>query len=252
MWAKIMKERFSAKNDKSMMLRFHTQTGGSTLTAQQPVNNISRVTIQAMAAVLGGTQSLHTNSFDEALGLPTEESVSVALRTQQIIAHESGVTDTIDPLAGSYFIENLTDEIEHKAFEYINKIDEIGGSIEAIKNGYFHDEILRNAYQHQMDVEEEEKIIVGVNKFEVENESSKDILRIDSEKTKSQIDRVKKLKNNRDNELVEKTLDKLEKTANSDENLMPEIITCVESYATLGEISDTLRNAFGTYHEGDF
>lgn len=252
LWAKIMKERFVSKNEKSMMLRFHTQTAGSSLTAQQPLNNISRVTIQALAAILGGTQSLHTNSFDEALALPTEESVRVALRTQQIIAHESGVTDTVDPLAGSYFIENLTDQIEQKAFEYIQKIDEIGGSIEAIKKGYFQDEILRNAYQHQLEVEKKEKIVVGVNDFESEEKSSKEILKIDTEKTKNQVERVKKLKRSRDNEPVIQALNKLENSAQTSENLMPVIIECVESYATLGEISDTLRNVFGTYHEGNF
>jgi len=252
LWAKIMKERFGAQKEKSMMLRFHTQTGGSTLTAQQPLNNISRVTIQALAAVLGGTQSLHTNSYDEALALPTEESVSVALRTQQIIAHESGAADTIDPLAGSYFIENLTDDIEQKSLDYIQKIDEMGGSIEAIKTGFFQDEILRNAYNHQVDVEEKEKIVVGVNDFESKEDSSKDILKIDTEKTKSQVERVIKLKKSRDNEKVNSVLSELEKTAQSNSNLMPAIINSVESYATLGEISDTLRNVFGTYHEGNF
>jgi methylmalonyl-CoA mutase, N-terminal domain len=252
LWAKIMKERFKAKNEKSLMLRFHTQTAGSSLTAQQPLNNISRVTIQALAAVLGGTQSLHTNSFDEALALPTEDSVRVALRTQQIIAHESGVADTIDPLAGSYFIENLTDEIENKSFEYIQKIDEMGGSIEAIKTGFFQDEILRNAYQHQLEVEEKEKIVVGVNEFETDEETSKDILKIDAKKTIAQVERVKKLKSSRDNEKVKAALNKLENCAETNKNLMPVIIDCVESYATLGEISDTLRNVFGTYHEGDF
>lgn len=252
LWAKIMKERFKAKKEKSMMLRFHTQTGGSTLTAQQPLNNISRVTIQALAAVLGGTQSLHTNSFDEALALPTEESVRVALRTQQIIAHESGIADTIDPLAGSYFIENLTDEIEKRSFEYIKKIDEMGGSVEAIKKGYFQDEILRNAYQHQLEVEEKEKIVVGVNAFEIEESTSPEILKIDAETTKAQVERVKKLKQNRDKKTVEYVLNKLEQVAASNENLMPAILDCVESYATLGEISDTLRIVFGTHHEGDF
>jgi methylmalonyl-CoA mutase N-terminal domain/subunit len=252
LWAKIMKERFGAINEKSMMLRFHTQTGGSTLTAQQPLNNISRVTIQALAAILGGTQSLHTNSFDEALALPTEDSVRVALRTQQIIAHESGVADTIDPLGGSYFIENLTEEIEHKSFEYIQKIDEMGGSIEAIKNGFFQDEILRNAYQHQLDIEKKEKIVVGVNEFKVEEQKSKEILKINSEKTLAQVDRVKKLKKSRNIENTKNSLIKLEETANTNKNLMPAIIECVESYATLGDISDTLRNVFGTYHEGDF
>jgi len=252
MWAKIMKERFGAKKEKSMMLRFHTQTGGSTLTAQQPLNNVSRVTIQALAAVLGGTQSLHTNSFDEALALPTENSVRVALRTQQIIANESGVADTIDPLAGSYFVENLTDEIEKRASEYLVKIDEMGGSIEAIKKGFFQDEISSSAYQYQLEIEEKERIVVGVNKYEVEEEASADILKIDLEKTASQIKRVKELKRNRDNQKASAILEKLEKTAQSKDNIMPVIIACVESYATLGEISDTLRDVFGTYIEGNY
>ncbi len=252
LWAKIMKERFNAKNEKSMMLRFHTQTGGSTLTAQQPLNNISRVTIQALAAVLGGTQSLHTNSYDEAMALPTEDSVRVALRTQQIIANESGVTDNIDPLAGSYFIENLTDQIEKKSFDYIQKINEMGGSIEAIKTGFFQDEILRNAYQHQLEVEEKEKIVVGVNEFETDETMSKEILKIDTKKTKNQVERIKKLKKSRNNDKVTTALNNLENCSQSNNNLMPVIIECVESYATLGEISDTLRNTFGTYHEGDF
>lgn len=252
LWATIMKERFGAKKEKSMMLRFHTQTGGSTLTAQQPLNNISRVTIQALSAVLGGTQSLHTNSYDEAHALPTEESVGVALRTQQIIAHESGVTDTIDPLAGSYFVEKLTDEIENKADEYIKVIDKMGGSIEAIKKGYFQEEIARNAYQYQKDIEKNDKIIVGVNQFTVEEEIQKDTLKIDLGKTQQQIERVKKLKQNRNNKAVKINLEKLSKTAKSSDNLMPAIINCVESYATLGEISDTLRNVFGTHSDSEF
>ncbi len=252
MWAKIMKDRFGAKKDKSLMLRFHTQTAGSALTAQQPLNNVSRVTVQALAAVLGGTQSLHTNSFDEALALPTEDSVRVALRTQQIIAHESGTADSVDPLAGSYFVENLTDEIETRVFDYIKKVDEMGGSIEAIKKGYFQDEISRSAYQYQKDIEDENRVIVGVNKFAVEDKTPKDILKIDAKKISTQIDRVKKLKLNRDQNLVDSNLKRLENAIQSNSNIIPVIIDCVESYATLGELSDTMRKTFGTYQETNY
>jgi len=249
MWAKIMKKRFKANNENSMRMRFHCQTAGSSLTAQQPENNIVRVTLQALAAVLGGTQSLHTNSFDEALALPSEESVAIALRTQQIIAHESGVADTIDPTAGSYYLEFLTDEIERQAFEYIKKIDALGGAVTAIKRGYFQDEIARNAYEYQKQIEDGEKIIVGVNKYITDQEQVKNILVIDENMTEKQIQRIKKLKDNRDNEQVSNTLQKLENAGQGRDNLMPYIINCVESYATLGEISDCLRGIFGTYEE---
>lgn len=249
MWAKIMKERFGAKNPKSMMLRFHTQTAGCTLTAQQPDNNIIRVTIQALAAVLGGTQSLHTNSRDEALALPTQESAMIALRTQQIIAYESGVADTVDPFAGSYLIEKLTDEIEEKAFEYIEKIDEMGGAVEAVKNRFFQNEIAASSYEYQKKVESGEQIIVGVNKFQIEEEPPADLLKIDEKIVASQIDRVKSLKTNRDNDKVNRMLLELKEKAKGTENLMPTILECVESYCTVGEISNALREVWGEYRD---
>ena len=250
MWAKIMKERFKAKNPKSLMLRFHTQTGGSTLTAQQPENNIVRVTLQALAAVLGGTQSLHTNSMDEALALPTEKSVRIALRTQQIIAHESGVADTIDPLAGSYYIENLTNEIEKRAFEYIEKIDKMGGMLKAIESGYVQREIAESAYNYQKAVENEEQIVVGVNKFVIE-EDKKDleILKINEEVEKRQVEKLKKMKEKRDNTAVKDKLKALKKAAEGTNNLMPYILDCVRVYCTLGEMADTLREVFGEYQD---
>jgi len=249
MWARIMKERFGARKPQSMMLRFHTQTAGSTLTAQQPLNNIVRTTIQALAAVLGGTQSLHTNAYDEALSLPTEESARIALRTQQIIAYESGVADTVDPLAGSYFVEKLTDEIEQRAWQYIETIDRLGGAVEAVKMKYFQNEISRSAYEYQKQVESGEKIIVGVNQFTVEEDTRPRILRIDDALVRKHIQRLKALKQRRDNRAVQQTLDRLKQAARGTENLMPFIIECVESYATLGEISDALREVFGEYQE---
>ncbi len=249
LWAKIMKERFGAKKDKSMMLRFHTQTAGSTLTAQQPENNIVRVTIQTLAAVLGGTQSLHTNSKDEALALPTEESVKIALRTQQIVAYESGVTNTIDPLAGSYFVEHLTDLIENEAKEYINKIDSMGGMINAIEAGYVQTEIQKSAYRFNRELESGQRIIVGVNSF-VEKESYKtDILKIDEEAQKNQIEFLNTIRAQRNNELVNTRLFELKKAAEGDANLIPFIIEAVKVYASLGEISNTLREVFGEYKE---
>lgn len=247
LWAKIMKERFKAKNPKSMMLRFHTQTAGSTLTAQQPDNNIVRVTIQALAAVLGGTQSLHTNSRDEALALPTEESVRIALRTQQIIAYESGVTETIDPLAGSYYVEHLTNLIEQKAMEYINKIDELGGAPKAIEKGYIQQEIQESAYRYQQEVESGRRIVVGVNKFQIEEEPPKNLLKVDPEVERIQKEKLSQLKATRDNLAVKNALEELTKKAASSDNLMPAIITCVKTYATLGEICDALRRVFGEY-----
>jgi methylmalonyl-CoA mutase N-terminal domain/subunit len=247
LWAKIMKERFKAKDPKSMMLRFHTQTAGSTLTAQQPDNNIVRVTIQALAAVLGGTQSLHTNSRDEALALPTEDSVRIALRTQQIIAYESGVTETIDPLAGSYYVEHLTNLIEQKAMEYIKKIDELGGAPQAIEKGYIQQEIQDSAYRYQQEIESGRRIVVGVNKFQIEEEPPKNLLKVDPEVEKIQKEKLSKLKATRDNLAVKNALEELSKKAMSNENLMPTIITCVKTYATLGEICDTLRRVFGEY-----
>ena len=249
LWAKIMKERFNAKNEKSMKLKFHTQTAGSTLTAQQPDNNIIRVTIQTLAAVLGGTQSLHTNSKDEALALPTEESVRIALRTQQIVAHESGVTETIDPLAGSYYIESLTNQIEEEAMKYIEKIDELGGTPKAIEKGYIQKEIQNSAYKYQMEVESNERIVVGVNKFHTEYEEHKDILRVDPEVEKLQNKKLANLKLERDNEIVKSRLKNLKDAANGDENLMPYILAAVKSYATLGEICGVLREEFGEYEQ---
>ena len=249
LWAKIMKERFKAKDKRSMMLRFHTQTAGSSLTAQQPDNNIIRTTIQALAAVLGGTQSLHTNSKDEALALPTENSAQIALRTQQIIAYESGVVNTIDPLAGSFFVEALTDELEKEAEEYIRKIDELGGSPTAIEIGYIQKEIQKSAYQYQKDIEEGKRIIVGVNKFIVEEEETPEILKINPEIEKNQIEFLKKIKAERNNSLVNEKLKSLKEAAQGDANLMPFIIDAVRVYASIGEICNTLREVFGEYRE---
>ena len=249
LWAKIMKERFKAKDKRSMMLRFHTQTAGSSLTAQQPDNNIIRTTIQALAAVLGGTQSLHTNSKDEALALPTENSAQIALRTQQIIAYESGVVNTIDPLAGSFFVEALTDELEKEAEEYIMKIDELGGSPSAIEIGYIQKEIQKSAYQYQKDIEDGKRIIVGVNKFVVEEEEMPEILKINPEIEKNQIEFLKKIKAERNNSLVNEKLKSLKEAAQSDANLMPFIIDAVRVYASIGEICNTLREVFGEYRE---
>jgi len=249
MWAKIMKERFSAKDPRSMMLRFHTQTGGSTLTSRQPYNNIIRVTIQALAAVLGGTQSLHTNGFDEALALPTEESARLALRTQQIIAYESGVTKVVDPLGGSYFVEKLTLELEKKAWEYIRKIDELGGMVKAIEVGYPQREIHDSAYQYQKAVEEGREIVVGVNRFTVEEEREPEILRVDPELERKQIERLRAFKARRDTTRVEQALSRLKEAAQGEENLMPFIIEAVKANCTLGEIAGTLKEVFGTYEE---
>ncbi|MGB9755965.1 MAG: methylmalonyl-CoA mutase family protein, partial [Desulfurella sp.] len=249
MWAKIMKERFKSKNEKSLMLRFHTQTGGSTLTAQQPENNIIRVTLQALAAVLGGTQSLHTNSMDEALALPTEKSVRIALRTQQIIAYESGVANVVDPLGGSYYIESLTDTIEEKAWEYINKIDELGGMVAAIEQGFVQKEIQDSAYHYQMDIENKERIIVGVNNFHIEEEPPKDLLKVDPSLRFEQVKNLERVKSQRDNEKVLKSLNTLKNTTKSSDNVMPIVIECVENYATLQEIADTLRKEFDEYKE---
>ncbi len=248
-WAKIMKERFNATNERAMKLKFHTQTAGSTLTAQQPMNNIVRVTLQALAAVMGGTQSLHTNSYDEALGLPTEESATIALRTQQIIAYESGVTDTIDPFAGSYAVEALTDEIEKKAWEYIEKIDEMGGMVKAIENGYVQKEILNTAYDTQLKIENKKDVIIGVNKFSTKEENPREVLKLDPTVEEKQKDKLKKLREKRDNKKVENALKSLKKAANSDENLMEYIIEAVQSYATLGEITNVLRDVYGEYNE---
>jgi methylmalonyl-CoA mutase N-terminal domain/subunit len=246
MWAKIMKN-LGATDEKAMMLRFHTQTGGATLTAQQPLNNICRVTIQTLSAVLGGTQSLHTNGYDEALSLPTEDAARVALRTQQIVAFESGAPDTVDPLAGSYFVESLTDEIENKALALIAKIDAMGGSVSAIEAGFMQDEIAKSAYAYQRNIESGEKIIVGVNKFQVIETNTIPGFKIDDSIRTIQSDKLKALRNKRNNQIVVEILQKIESTAKSSENLMPIIVEAVENFCTLGEISDALRNVYGEY-----
>ncbi|MCD6294003.1 MAG: methylmalonyl-CoA mutase family protein [Deltaproteobacteria bacterium] len=247
LWAGIMKERFKAENPKSMMIRFHTQTAGCTLTAQQPKNNIVRVAFQALAAVLGGTQSLHTNSMDEALCLPSEEAVQIALRSQQLIAYETGVTDTVDPLGGSYYLENLTNEIYERAAAYIKKIDDLGGAADAIENGFVQREIQDSAYRYQREIEKEERIVVGLNRFQVEEEKPTNLLRVDPVVRTLQIERLKKLKSKRDDAVVEKRLTYLKQGAQSDRNLMPLILDAVKVYATLGEICNVLRGVFGEY-----
>ncbi len=249
LWAKIMKERFNAKDPKSMQLKFHTQTAGSTLTAQQPDNNIIRVTVQTLAAVLGGTQSLHTNSRDEALALPTEDSVRIALKTQQIVAHESGVTETIDPLAGSYYVESLTNRIEEEAMNYIKSIDELGGAPKAIEKGYIQKEIQNAAYRYQMEVESLERIVVGVNKFQIQETDKKELLKVDKTVEINQREKLKVLREERNNEEVERTLKLLKEKAGTDENLMPFILEAVKAYATLGEICNVLREVFGEYQQ---
>ena len=246
-WAHIMKERFGAKNPKSMQLRFHTQTGGSTLTAQQPDNNVVRVTLQALAAVLGGTQSLHTNSRDEALALPTEESARIALRTQQIIAHESGVADTVDPLAGSFYIESLTDRVEQEALAYIAKIDEMGGAVAAIEQGYMQREIQSASYHTQMAIESGDQVVVGVNKFRIENEPKPELQKINPELERIQSEHLAELRKTRDNALVDAKLAALRAAAKGTDNLMPFIVDAVKAYATLGEICNVMRDVFGEY-----
>jgi len=247
-WAKIMKERFGATNPKAMMCRFHTQTGGSTLTAQQIDNNIPRVTIQALAAVLGGTQSLHTNSRDEALALPTEESARLALRTQQVIGYESGVTNYVDPLAGSEVIENLTDKLEEEVFEYLKKVDELGGAVKAIELGYFQNEIGNSAYQYQQDIEQGERIVIGQNKFIDDQEIQPEILKLEVTAALEQLKELKFVKDARDGDALEKSLSNLKAAAqNTETNLYPFILSAVREYASIGEISNTLRSVFGEY-----
>ncbi|MBO8173213.1 MAG: methylmalonyl-CoA mutase family protein [Bacillaceae bacterium] len=246
-WARIMKERFKAKKPKSMQLRVHTQTGGSTLTAQQPDNNIVRVAIQALAAVLGGTQSLHTNSRDEALALPTEESARIALRTQQIIAHETGVADTVDPLAGSYYVEHLTDTVEEKVMGYLDKIEKMGGAVSAVEQGYMQREIHQQAYETQKAIESGEQIVVGMNQYRIEEEEQPELLRVDPALAEKQKQRLEQLRKKRDHAKVEQTLAQLKKAAGTDENLMPYILDCVRAYATVGEICNVLRDVFGEY-----
>lgn len=246
MWARIMKD-LGATDPKAMMLRFHTQTGGSTLTAQQPLNNISRVTIQTLAAVLGGTQSLHTNGYDEALSLPTEEAARIALRTQQIVAFESGAPDTVDPLAGSYFIESLTNETEAAAWKLIGKIDAMGGSVPAIEQGFIQNEIARSAYEYQKNIETGEKIIVGVNKFHIDEPGKIPILRVDDSIRTVQAAKLEKLRSNRNPAKCDQLLQLLSDKATSGENIMPVVVEAVENKCTLGEIADTLREIFGEY-----
>ncbi len=248
-WAKIMKERFGAKNPKSLMLRFHTQTAGCSLTAQQPDVNVVRVAFQALSAVLGGTQSLHTNSRDEALALPSEESVLIALRTQQVIGHEIGVADTVDPLGGSYYIESLTNNMEEKILDYLKRIDDMGGAIEAVETGYMQKEIQQSAYRYQRDIEDQEKVVIGVNRFITDDEINMKLLRVDSSVAKRQTDRLKEVRQNRDGQKVEETLANLRKAAGSNKNLMPPIIDSVRAYATLGEICGVLRDVYGEYSQ---
>jgi methylmalonyl-CoA mutase N-terminal domain/subunit len=249
LWAKIMVERFGAKDPRSLMLRFHAQTAGSSLTAQQPENNIVRVAIQALAAVLGGCQSLHTNSMDEALALPTEDAALIALRTQQILANETGVANTVDPVAGSYAIESLTNEIEKGALEYIEKVDSMGGMLRAIEAGFVQGEIQKAAYEFQRAVEKKDQIVVGVNDFVAEEERNIPILRIDEEMERSQIVRLNALRAKRDSARAKAALAELQRRAGTTENLLPAILAAVEAYATIGEISDALRRVFGEYQE---
>ena len=246
MWAQIMKD-LGATDEKAMMLRFHTQTGGATLTAQQPLNNISRVTVQTLAAVLGGTQSLHTNGFDEALGLPTEEAASIALRTQQIVAFESGVSDTADPLAGSYFVENLTNEIEKEATDLIKMIDDMGGSVTAIENGFMQNKIAESAYAYQKNIESKDKIIIGVNEFKSASKTQIPILKIDEKIRQEQIEKLNAIKAERNPEKVAHCLASIKQAAIGTDNLMPLVVDAVEHYCTLGEIADTLRSVYGEY-----
>jgi methylmalonyl-CoA mutase N-terminal domain/subunit len=247
MWHKIMTERFGAKDPRSTMLRFHTQTGGSTLTAQQPLNNVVRVALQAMAAVMGGTQSLHTNGFDEALGLPTEEAARIALRTQQIIGYEAGVSDTPDPLAGSYLVESLTDEIEKLAWEYIERIDAMGGAVTAIENGYQMDEIDQSAYEYTKSIDDDQRVIVGVNKFALDTESEPNVFPIDPTLETGQRERLAAFKANRDHEQLAARLSDLADAARGTQNLLYPMKEALRAKATLGEVSDTLRGVFGTY-----
>ena len=250
MWAQIMDERFDAENPKSKQLKFHTQTGGSTLTAQQIENNVVRVSYQALAAVLGGTQSLHTNGKDEALALPTEKSVRTALRTQQILAHESGAADTIDPLAGSYYVENLTDGIEEEAFEILEEVDRRGGMLEAVESGWVQRQIQDVAFERQQEIEEGERIIVGVNEFEVDEEPEMDLEEVDPDQEQNQRERLNEVKTDRDDDAVDEALAGLREAAQGTENVMPHVVDAVKAYATVQEISDVLRDEFGEYKPG--
>ena len=249
LWANIMKERFGAKDPRSMMIRFHTQTAGCTLTAQQPKNNIVRVAFQALSAVLGGTQSLHTNSMDEALCLPSEAAVETALRTQQLIAYETGVTDTVDPLAGSYYVESLTKEIYDRAWEYIRKIDDMGGAVEAVEKGFIQREIQDSAYKYQREIEKDERVVVGLNRFRVQEEKPTNLLRVDPSVREEQIASLNQLRSERDNEKVDRALARLKEGAKGKDNLMPLIYEAVKEYSTLGEICNVLREVFGEYQQ---
>ena len=248
-WAKLIRNRYHPKNKKSEMLRFHTQTGGSTLTAQQPENNIVRTTLQALSAVFGGTQSLHTNSFDEALGLPTEKAVEIALRTQQIIALESGVAGSVDPLAGSYYVENLTNKLEEKVIELMDKIENMGGSVSCIENGFFKNEIARSAYKHQKNIESDETIIVGLNRYQEDRTEVPNIMKIDPESEKNQKMKLERFKADRDQSVIKKYLKTVYDSAVNGTNVLYPIIEAVENYATVGEISDQFRDLWGEYHE---
>jgi len=249
LWARIMKERFNAKSQKSLMLRFHTQTAGSTLTAQQPEVNVVRTTIQALAAVLGGTQSLHTNSLDEALSLPTEQAARIALRTQQVIAYESGVANTVDPFAGSYAVEEITSQLERSAVAYIEKIDSMGGMLRAIEAGYVQNEIQESAYQYQLAVEKQDAIVVGVNRFQTESDEPIPIMKIDPQIEKDQVQRLRSVREKRNAGAADSATAALASAASTNENLLPHILKAVESYVTVGEISSTLRKAWGEYRE---
>jgi methylmalonyl-CoA mutase N-terminal domain/subunit len=248
-WAGIMKERFGATEPKSMMLRFHTQTAGASLTAQQPEVNTVRTTLEALAAVLGGTQSLHTNSHDEALALPTEKSAQLALRIQQVLGYETGLDHVIDPLAGSYYVESMTDKIEAEVNKYLDRIDEIGGSLRAIEEGFFQKEIQKSAYEMQLAVEHGERVVVGVNRFVSSEEAHVDILKVSEDLAAAQIERTQGVRAERDNQSVRGALKRLAEAANGDDNTMPIILECVEAYATVGEIADILREAWGEYRE---
>jgi methylmalonyl-CoA mutase N-terminal domain/subunit len=247
MWSRIMAERFGAKDPRSRMLRFHTQTGGATLTAQQPENNVVRTALEALAAVLGGTQSLHTNSFDEALSLPSERAAKVALRTQQVIGHESGVADTVDPLAGSYFVESLTGEVEGRAWEYLEKIDGLGGAVRAIEAGWIQDEIHEAAYRIQAGVESGRRVVVGVNRYAEDDEEPVELLRLDEEAVRRQVERVRQLRRSRDDAAVERALKEVEETARGSDNLLYPMRDALKARATLGEVSDALRRVFGEH-----
>jgi methylmalonyl-CoA mutase N-terminal domain/subunit len=249
LWAGLMKRRFGAKNDKSLLLRFHTQTGGSTLTAQQPENNIIRTTVQALSAVLGGTQSLHTNSFDEALALPTEKSAEIALRTQQVLAYESGVTNSVDPLAGSYYVEYLTDQVERKIVELMDEIEHQGGSVQCVETGYFKEAIARSAWNYQQRIEHEEMIVVGVNRFKTESTEIPPVLKVDPELERRQIASLKKLKDSRDSRKVVRLLEEIKEAARKGENIVSPVLGAVEQYATVGEIADAFRSVWGEHYD---